>query len=323
MPREDPPDLSVIIVSYRTPGLVERCLTTLFHEAGNLNLEVFVVDNDSRDETVDRVRTSFPAVRVVSLTRNVGFGAANNVALREATGRYWVLLNSDAFLHPGALQAAIRHMEETPSAGAGGARLLSEDGDWQPSAWQFPSPLNDFLLLSGLAARFPRSRFFNRMTRRWANPLVATQAEWVPGAFMILRPQAMRDIGLLFDEAFFLYYEEVDLCRRLRNAGYQIWYWPDVEVVHLGGESAKRAGAPVQELSASGNQLALWRYRSEWIYYRKHHGVFTAWLARTVELWWHRLRCWRNQLSSLDARRRKAAGSRKSIEQIQQTWFGN
>jgi GT2 family glycosyltransferase len=268
------------------------------------------VDNASGDGTVELVSRAHPStVRVIALTRNEGFGAANNRAFAVAKGRYFILLNSDAFVQGDAIEAAIRHMDATPSAGAGGARLTHEDGSWQPSACAFPSPINDFLLLAGLA---------NRHARFPSQPVVT---DWVPGAFMILRPEALRAVGGGFDESFFLYYEEVDLCRRLRRAGYRVWSWPDIRVIHLGGESAK-TNHDVTLLSSAGSQLTAWRYRSAWIYYRKHHGVAVAWLARQVEELWHLARALRNRWSRNPVRRSKAAESRRMVTAIRSSWNG-
>jgi len=270
---------------------------------------VIVVDNASRDGTVESVSSAYPSVRVIALTRNEGFGAANNRAFEIASGRYYILLNSDAFVQRGAIEAAVRHMDETTSAGAGGARLTNEDGSRQPSACPFPSPINDFLLLAGCA---------NRHARYPSQPVAA---DWVPGAFMILRPQALHAIGGGFDESFFLYYEEVDLCRRLWSAGYGVWCWPDIVVIHLGGESAKQS-SNVELLSPVGTQLTDWRYRSAWIYYRKHHGVAVAWLARLIEELWHLARAQRNQWSKSPIRRNKALESRRMVALIRSSWNG-
>ena len=120
-------------------------------------------------------------------------------------------------------------MEQDPAIGAAGGSLVSRDGSWQPSARMFPSPLNDLLAFTGMAARFPRSRFFGRFDRTWADSDKPCEVDWVPGAFTILKAEALARIGF-FDPAFFLYYEEVDLCRRIRAAGYRIHYQPDIVV---------------------------------------------------------------------------------------------
>jgi len=246
----------------------------------------------------------------------LGFAGANNLAFPHCTGRNIVLLNSDAFLHENAIQRAVQYMDESPDIGLGGARLVGSDGAWQPSSRMFPSPVNDFLVLSGLASRFPESRFFGRFDRTWADPKQPADVDWVPGAFSIIRRDVLERTGY-FDERFFLYYEEVDLCRRIKQAGFRVRYWPDVVVTHLGGESSKTITA--QNFSQSGSQLTLWRMRSAFLYYRKHHGS-AAWLAMELEKVWHAVREFRNKRSNDPGRLRKAYDSAVLAKLIEQAW---
>jgi GT2 family glycosyltransferase len=313
---DQPVSLSVVIVSFNTCGLLRECLHDLQQELADIPSEVFVVDNNSADGSADMVATDFVTVKLIRSSVNLGFAAANNRAFPLCKGKYVVLLNSDAFLRPAALQRAIEHMESRPAAGLGGAKLIGRDGSWQPSARMFPSLLNEFLSLSGLSEKFPKSRFFGRQDRTWADQAEPAQTDWVPGAFAIIRRDVLEQIKY-FDEAFFLYHEEVDLCRRIKQAGYEIWYWPDVVVVHLGGESSKT----VQSLSMSGSgaQLTLWRMRSELIYYRKHLGC-AAWFVRMLEELWHVIRSWKNAGSDDPIRVAKARDSRRTISLMQQAW---
>lgn len=281
------PTVSVIVVSFNTREILSRCLERLVGECAGHDAEVIVVDNASRDGSADMVAQGFPQFSLVRSDTNLGFAAANNVGFARARGRYLVLLNPDAFLAPGALAAAVARIDASPRVGLAGGRLLDKDGRLQPSGRLFPSLLNEFLVLSGLAARFPQSRLFGRFDRTWADPACEARVDWVPGAFTIIRREALAAAGL-FDERFFLYYEEVDLCRRVARAGYEIWYWPDVIVTHLGGESSKTVTS--EDFSSSGSQLTLWRMRSALLYYRKHHGAFGAWLAGRLEIGWNRLR---------------------------------
>jgi hypothetical protein len=287
-----PPDVTVVIVSFNTCAVLRECLLRLEVEGRGLSFETIVVDNASRDDSAAMVRRDFPHVRLIASAQNLGFGAANNMGFREARGRYVVLLNSDAFLLSRSLSRAVRYMDATPHAALAGARLVGRDGAWQPSARAFPSLLNDFLVLSGLSAKYPRSRFFGRPDRTWADALKAGSVDWVPGAFAIVRREVLAAVGN-FDERFFLYYEEVDLCLRLRAAGYQIHYRPEIVVVHLGGESSKTLTQLT--LQSSGTQLALWRMRSAFLYYRKNHGALHALAAYAMESGWHRLRAFRHR----------------------------
>lgn len=310
-------DVSVVVVSFNTRDLVRECLRTLFDETAGLRCEVIVIDNDSSDGSADMIEAEYPNVRLIRSATNLGFAAANNRGFAIAQGRYVVLLNSDAFLKPGALCRSVAHMEANPRVGLGGARLIGRDESWQPSARMFPSLLNDLLTISGLAAKFPKSRFMGRVDRTWADPMEAAPVDWVPGAFTIIRRNVLDEVGS-FDERFFLYYEEVDLCRRVRAAGYEVWYWPDVVTVHLGGESSKTVARV--RLSAVGSQLALWRMRSALLYYRKHHGAMGAWSARMVETAWHRMRAIRNAFSNRPDRRDRREESREIIATMRHAW---
>lgn len=289
------PELSVVIVSYNTREVLRACLNSLFKAAKWVEMEVIVVDNSSRDGSAEMVQQDFPDVQVIASKVNLGFAAGNNLGFEKVRGRYVLLLNPDALLEEDALIRALDHMEANPLAGMGGGRLLGRDGSEQPSARLFPSLLNEILALSGLAARFPKSRFFGRFDRTWDVSGTAISIDWVPGAFTIIRRSALDQVGN-FDERYFLYYEEVDLCRRFKAAGWKIWYWPDIVIRHWGGESSKTVAN--EEFSSSGSQLTLWRMRSALMYYRKHHGVLSAWLMSRIETTWHGLRRWKAKLVS-------------------------
>jgi GT2 family glycosyltransferase len=313
-------DISIVIVSFNTKNLLRECIETVQREAGDVVYEIIVVDNSSRDGSAEMVMKEFPAVRLIRSPVNLGFGAANNRGFALARGRFVVLLNSDAFLHPHSLERAVQHMDANPQVGLCGGRLVGRDGSWQPSMRMFPSPLNEILTLTGLAAKYRNSRFFGRVDQTWADPLAPGPADWVPGAFSVIRREVLEQLGF-FDERFFFYFEEIDLCRRVKSAGYSIWYWPDVVVTHLGGESAQAAKAMTNlTISSSGIQLNLWRMRSQLLYYRKHHGAIGAWTTMMIEIWWKRIRALRNSASDVLARRNNAQELRMEIATMSQAW---
>jgi GT2 family glycosyltransferase len=315
MPQYSTPDVSVVLVSFNTRDLLRECLKTVCAQRG-IAVDIFVVDNASNDGSADMVRDEFPHVNVIMSRTNLGFAAANNCALHAAGGRYLVLLNTDAFLRPGDLALAVRKMDETPKVGLAGARLVGTDGSWQPSARSFPSITNDLLSLTGLSVKFAGSRFFGKADRTWANQLEPASVDWVPGAFAIIRREVLESVGY-FDERFFLYYEEVDLCRRIKDAGWQVWYWPDLVVVHIGGESSRRVRR--LSMSSSGSQLTLWRMRSALLYYRKHHPL-KAWFAMQAESLWHRLRLLRNRLRRGSEAPAKCEESLATLLLYRQAW---
>jgi GT2 family glycosyltransferase len=141
--------------------------------------------------------------------------------------------------------------------------------------------------------------------------------DWVPGAFAIIRPSALASVGL-FDPAFFLYYEEVDLCLRMRQAGLEVWYWPDVTITHLGGQSSRKLHA--LEFSSPSAQVVLWRMRSTLLYYRKHHG-WQAWLAKWLEKTLYNITVLRNRFSKLPARRERERHYRTMLKLMDRAWM--
>lgn len=286
-----PPTLSIVIISFNTCNLLKTCLDSVLKETVSLNPEIIVVDNASKDQSAEMVASNYPHVVLIKNIQNVGFGPANNQAFKIAKGDYIVLLNSDAFLKPESLQRAVDYMQKDPTIGFGGARLIGPNGEWQPSARLFPSFLNEFLQLSGLASKYSHSRVFGRYSRTWISPDESGDVDWVTGAFAIVPKKILEEVGG-FDERFFLYYEEVDLCRRIKQAGYRIVYWSDVVVTHLGGESSKTVKGEV--FSPKEAQLILWRMRSELLYFRKHNGWFGAYKMKFLETFWHRLRSIKN-----------------------------
>ena len=316
--------VSVIVISFNTCDLLRECLQSILAECDRLPqgvaAEILVVDNASADGSAEMVAREFSAsatpVRIIRSDLNLGFGVANNLAFEVANSEFLVLLNSDAFFHPGALSLALEHMRANPAVGIGGGRLVGRDGAPQPSARSSPSIWLNILVLTGLSERFPHSRIFGAPDRTWANPLQPADVGWLTGAFLIVRREALVKAGL-FDPVFFLYYEEVDLCRRAKAAGFRILYWPDVVVTHIGGESSRQFDS--LNLSGHAGEVLLWRVRSTFLYYRKHHG----WQARLV-LWLELTVYWLARLRSSRSRNpvRRQAGEDAAVQMrlLRQAW---
>lgn len=286
------PAISILIVSFNTREVLRECLNSVAASTASLSVETIVVDNCSRDGSAAMVRKEFPWVHVIESKENLGFGRANNLAFTAARGRYIVLLNSDAFLQQNTLCLSLKKMEADPTVGLASGRLVGRDGELQPSARMFPNLLRQLLVISGLAHKFAGSRFFGQADRTWADPMEAAEVDWVPGAYSIIPADILHRYGF-FDPRFFLYYEEVDLCLRIQKAGYKIMYWPEICIVHVGGESSRQV--KTLEMSQTGAQLVLWQMRSTLLYYRKHGGS-AACAIRWLEETWYTLRAWRNRL---------------------------
>ena len=281
------PDASVIIVSHNTCEQLRACLENLQIAIDGRDIEVVVVDNASDDGSADMVAREFLQFRLVRSEQNIGFAAANNIGFRRARGRYLILLNSDASIEGHALRAAISRMDALPEVGMAGARLLDVLGRDHSGSLKFPTPIGECLSHSGLAPGFAHKRASNPSRDARGDMPAAIEIDWVPGAFAIIRRAALDSVGP-FDERFFLYYGEIDFCRRLKQYGWKVWYWPDIVVRRIGGlELADGASAG---LPAFGSEMALWRMRSALLYYRKHHGRSGAWLLAQIETGRHALR---------------------------------
>jgi GT2 family glycosyltransferase len=299
------PDLSVVIVSFNTRDITRQCLSRVFRNPPRAAFEVIVVDNASQDGSARMVAEEFPQARLKALRKNKGFAGGNNEGIRCASGRYILLLNSDAFVGPGVLQSCCSFMDHNLAVGVLGCRLVGPDGALQPCARMLPGHLNKILSITGLAARFPGSRFFGRADHTWWDHSAVRTVDWVVGAFFLVRAPVFRNVGLL-DERYFLYSEELDFCRSAAAYGWEVVFYPHAQVVHLGGSSVP--DGPDKVLHKS-RQLSEHRIRSELRYYRKWHGPLKALVSALIEIAWQGAVLVRNLPSSLPrarARRREA-----------------
>lgn len=262
------PDVSAVVVSWNAREELVACLRSLERERERL-LEVLVVDNASTDGSAAAARQALPTARVLENPSNQGFARANNRALREARGRYALLLNSDAELKDGALAALARHLDDHPDVAVVGPRTRGPDGGIQVSFGPALTPRNEWRqrrLVRGVKRGLP-------WARREAERLAAAESEpgWVSGSCLLARSDALLAVGY-FDEAYFLYEEDADLCLRLRRAGWRVAFTPKAEVVHRLGASMAKAPA----LSRIEYQ------RSHLLYYAKHNGALLTGLLRTL-----------------------------------------
>jgi len=258
-------DVSAVLVSYNTAALLPKAIEDLRTSTAGLSLQTIIIDNASRDDSVELIRRDFADCALIENKTNVGFGRANNQALPLIQGHYVLLLNTDAFVSPDTLQKTVAHMDEHPECGLLGVKLVGRDGEWQPSCRYFPTPLNKFLNRTGLNKLFPWVQMVDDMD--WDHASVRA-CDWVPGCYLLIRREVIDQVGL-FDERYFLYSEEVDLCFAAKKAGWQVHYYPDTTVVHLGGESAKSDS----EITDSGRQIEQLQIESELLYFRKNHGA--------------------------------------------------
>ncbi len=259
---EPPPDVSIVIVSCNTKHLLTRMLTAIADGKDKLRIELIVVDNASRDGSVELLEQQFPDVQLIANSVNVGFGRANNQALSMIRGRYVLLLNTDAFVSPDTLPKTIWFMDEHTSCGVLGVKLVGGDGELKPSCCNFPTPQNIAIKLLHLEKFFPKTPVAEDLSSDHSS---LRSCDWVPGCFYLVRREVIEAIGL-FDPRYFLYCEEVDHCRRVHEAGWDVTYYPYTQVVHIGFQS----GAST---FSDKRQIPGFYIESLFLYLRKHHGL--------------------------------------------------
>jgi N-acetylglucosaminyl-diphospho-decaprenol L-rhamnosyltransferase len=256
---ERPTPIAVAVVSFNTRDHLIKCLASVAAEGPQ---EVVVVDNGSADGSAEAARSTYPGVVVVANASNRGYGSAANQAIEAVESPYVLLLNADTRLRHGALAALTAYLDSRPRAAIVGPRLIDERGRPQPSCFAFPDPLQTFFqttVAGSLVRRLPRVRDSYRLP---SSPPEAGPVPWVMGAALALRRQSMAAVGG-FDERFFMYSEEVDLCYRFAKAGWEVHFTPAAVVVHVGGASARQQPA---ELEAE-------RYLATRRFYAKHYST--------------------------------------------------
>ena len=250
------PTVSVIVVSYNAREHLERCLEAVTGEH-----EVIVVDSGSTDGSRELVRERFPAVRLVEPAENRGYGAGCNEGMRVASGRWLLLLNADAWPAENAVERLVAFAEERPRLGIAGPRLLNPDGTLQPSVRGFPTAwrlATEYVFLRKLA---PRARALNAFYGAGFDHRAPLAAEFLMGAVLLVRRDAVDEVGG-FDERFFMFSEEVDLCHRMRAADWTVEFCPDAEFVHVGGASTRLEWGRMYREQLRGHLLFLAKHGS-------------------------------------------------------------
>jgi len=256
------PQVDVVVVSYNTKDLLLECLASVFENARSRNARVVVVDNASEDGSLEAVRRVFPQTIAINNTINAGFGRACNQAIRISNSPFILLLNSDAIVTAEAFDALNDCLERNPRCGAAGCRLINAKGVEETITRNFLTPLNQVLELAGigLGSTLRRTRLPNADSGR-----ADCAVDWISGACLMLRRAAIEEAGL-FDEQFFMYSEDEDLCFRLRELGWSVCYCSEATAVHLGGASS----------SLNKEESLQQFYRSQILFLLKHRGRRSA-----------------------------------------------
>ncbi len=248
-------DVSVIIVNYNVREFLQQAVAAVRRATGNLRVEIIVVDNNSVDGSAESIRTNFPDVRLIRNTSNVGFGRANNQAIHEAAGKYLLILNPDTIVQEDTIRALVDFMLDHADAGAVGCQILNPDGSFaRESRRAFPTPRVAFYRISGLSRLFPGNPRFGRYNLTYLPVDEVAEVDALSGSCMMIRRDALcipydaenldgsvsTDLVRLFDEDFFMYGEDLDLCYRIQAAGWKIYYTPATRIIHYKGESTRK-----------------------------------------------------------------------------------
>jgi GT2 family glycosyltransferase len=259
-------DLSIIIVNWNTKQLLLNCLASIYRTVHHVTFEIIVVDNASTDGSAEAVSKAYPSITLISNPSNLGFGGANNRALKRMRGNYAVILNSDILLRESALENMVDFMEHHPEAGLCGPQLLNADDTKQNSAGNLPVLLTEFMSKRLVRMLFPKIYYRAFRTKLFEETV---QVDVVIGACMMVRKKAIESVGMM-DEDYFLFYEETDWCYRMRRGGWRVYHLPEAKIYHLGGQSRKEINLRSRAES----------WRSRYLFYKKNlHLSLFSWLG--------------------------------------------
>jgi GT2 family glycosyltransferase len=288
-------DISVVIVGWNAKHYLELCLESLAKSRPRRSMEVLVVDNASTDGTVEMIEATFPWVKVIKSSENLGFAKGNNVAIRQAQGQYIALVNPDVIVFPGCLDGLADFLDQNPKVGNVGPRVFNPDMTMQSTCRRFPTLWNNFCSTTRLESLFKGNRFFAGEHMFYFPHDRTLAVDVIVGCFSMIRREAFETVGLL-DEGLFMYGDDVDWCRRARNAGWEVMFYPGGQAIHDRGKIT--ASYPVR--------FAVAQQRSVLHYWRKHHSFPGVLGIRAIMLFHHFLRYTFSLLSSLVRPNKKA-----------------
>jgi len=233
--------LSVIIVNYNVKQFLKNLIESVLKAVENISYEIIVVDNASSDGSAEEIRNSFPHVKFIANKKNLGFGAANNQALEIAKGEFIVLINPDALVKTNTFDTLIKFFHDNPQTGMAGCKVLNPDGTLQLACRRsFPGVWTSFTKIVGLSSLFPKSKYFAKYNLTYLDENEIHEVDAISGSFMFFRKEVYEKVGG-FDNDYFMYGEDLDLCYRVQKAGYKVYYVPTTEIIHYKGESTKRS----------------------------------------------------------------------------------
>lgn len=227
-------DITVIIVTWNCKQYVIDCLQSIFKDPIHCSMSITVVDNNSSDNTVEQIEKDFPAIRIIANSSNKGFATANNQGIKDSSSRYVLLLNPDTIVHSGAFDRMVSFLDSNETIAAIGPAIVNGDGSPQWTGVRFPSNWNILSESFFLDRIFPRSRIFARHKSQFEDFTKPFPVDYVQGSCLMIRRSVLDIIGVL-DKSYFMYFEETDLCYRIKNAGHQVYFFPGSSITHYGG----------------------------------------------------------------------------------------
>ncbi len=234
-------ELSIIIVNYNVKEFLQNLVHSLQKAVSIINHEIIVVDNASDDGSVEFIREKFPQITLIVNQTNLGFSKANNAALKIAKGKFILLINPDTIVSEDTITKMIEFLNEHPDAGLAGCKILNPDGSLQLACRRsFPGPWTSFCKVTGLSTLFPKSKLFAKYNLTYLDENSTYEVDAISGSFMMMKREAYEKVGG-FDEQFFMYGEDLDLCYRIQKNGYKVYYYPGTQIIHYKGESTKRS----------------------------------------------------------------------------------
>ena len=282
--------LSVAIVNYNTKEELNNCLISIFNSKQDTKFSVFVVDNNSNDGSANYVESVFPQVSLIKNNQNLGFARANNQVLANIQSEFVLLLNPDTIVYDHVFDLTIEFLRNTQEAGMVTCKLLKPDQKLDLACRRsFPSVFDGFCRAVGLSRLFPKSRIFARYNMTYLDENETNEVDAVNGAFMMIKKQALNEVGL-FDENYFMYMEDLDLCFRFRRKGWKIFYFPKTKVLHLKGKSGKK----------DSERMILEFFRSMELFCNKNYSIHQSplegWITKVGIRSWKVMTLYRNKL---------------------------
>ena len=255
-------DLSIIIVNYNVKEFLQNLIHSIEKASSNLTKEIFIIDNASDDGSVDFINEKFPQVKLFANQKNLGFGKANNIGLKEATGEFILLINPDTIVAEDTFEKMIQFFKSDKNVGLAGCKILNPDGTLQLACRRsFPGPWTSFTKVTGLSSLFPNSKIFARYNLTFLDENQTYEVDAISGSFMMMRKEVYKKVGG-FDEQFFMYGEDLDLCYRIQKNGYKVFYVHTTQIIHYKGESTKRSSLDETKVFYSAMHLFVKKHLS-------------------------------------------------------------